>query len=380
MILQVLKKIVRSIRKRRYPYQPLIEIHIDRNRIIHNFFAYQTKDRAVAPVLKSNAYGHGLVEIARIIDSLPIPFLCVDSFFEALILRNESVRAPILIIGYTPLENINTNTLPRVAFAIISIEELRRLAQSVTAPTTIHLKIDTGMHRHGIAPHDIHEALTLIKNNPLIHLEGIYSHLADADTPHSTVTEKQIEQWNQVVEQIQTAIPNIPYIHCAASAGSTQTTIQANTMRLGLGLYGIPARENSMQNIKPALEMRTRITSVKKIKKGDTVGYNATFTAPTDMTIATIPAGYYEGIDRRLSSKGFVTIEKIPCPIIGRVSMNITTIDVSHIKNPSIDDTVIVISNNPSDVNSITQIAHTAHTIPWEILVHIPPHIRRTIA
>jgi alanine racemase len=278
------------------------------------------------------------------------------------------------------LENINTNTLPRVAFAIISIEELRRLAQSVTAPTTIHLKIDTGMHRHGIAPHDIHEALTLIKNNPLIHLEGIYSHLADADTPHSTVTEKQIEQWNQVVEQIQTAIPNIPYIHCAASAGSTQTTIQANTMRLGLGLYGIPARENSMQNIKPALEMRTRITSVKKIKKGDTVGYNATFTAPTDMTIATIPAGYYEGIDRRLSSKGFVTREKIPCPIIGRVSMNITTIDVSHIKNPSIDDTVIVISNNPSDVNSITQIAHTAHTIPWEILVHIPPHIRRTIA
>ncbi|MEN9342127.1 MAG: hypothetical protein RIQ54_383 [Candidatus Parcubacteria bacterium] len=380
MIKQALKKIVRSIRKHQYHYQPLIEIQIDRQRIIDNFYAYTTANRAVAPVLKSNAYGHGLVEVARIVDSLPIPFLCVDSFFEALILRNESVRAPILIIGYTPQENIETNTLPRVAFAIISIEELRRLANSATAPTTIHLKIDTGMHRHGIASHELDEAVTLITKNPFIKLEGIYSHLADADTPQSAITEKQINQWNKAVRDIQTAIPNIAYIHCAASAGSAYPTITANTMRLGLGLYGIPASQNSMHNIQPALKMCTRITSIKKIKKGESVGYNATFIAPADMTIATIPAGYYEGIDRRLSNTGAVLIKNIPCPIVGRVSMNITTIDVSHIKDLSMDDEVVVISKNQSDTNSIIHIARTAGTIPWEILIHIPPHIRRTIA
>ncbi len=158
---------------------------------------------------------------------------------------------------------------------------------------------------------------------------------------------------------------------------------QANVMRLGLGLYGIPtnAPRDARLGLKPALEMTSLISSVKKVPRGALIGYSSTFEAPKDMTIATIPAGYNEGIDRRLSNEGTVKVAQFVCRIIGRVSMNITTIDISHLPAHlmKIGTPVILISADPRDANSIAQMADRANASPYELLVHIPAGLRRVV-
>jgi len=375
------RKLLRLLRKKRFAYTPLIEIRIGKGALLHNLkvFQEQKKGVAVAPVLKSNAYGHGLVEVARILDGEDLPFFCVDSYFEALILRNEGIRTPILIIGYTPAGTILKSRLADVAFGIIGVQDLRSLASLARAPVAIHLKVDTGMHRHGIAPSEIEDACMLIRANKHIVLEGVYSHLADADTPNSAHAAAQIAEWNKTVPRVRAKAPSVRFFHLAATTGSFYAQkIDANVMRLGIGLYGINVSLEKL-DLRAALEMRTRITSIHTLRAGESVGYNAAFKAPRDMRIATIPAGYAEGVDRRLSSKGSIVVRGASCPVVGRVSMNITSIDASNVADVHIGDEAVVISSNAADANSVEHIAKLCDTIAYEILVHIPAHLRRVV-
>ena len=375
------RKILRRFRKMKRPYRTLVTITVSRDAILHNLHAFQriSPSVAVAPVLKSSAYGHGLREVGKILAGERVPFLCVDSFFEALALRNAGVRSPILVIGYTPAENLVRNTLPDISFCVIGLSDLREASRLVRTPTKIHLEIDTGMHRHGILPEELDDALSLIRSSHRLELEGVYSHLADADTPESPLNAEQIVRWNAAAERVRAAMPSVRYFHCAATAGSAHLPhMTGNVMRLGIGLYGINVSTEPL-DLRPALEMTTRITSLRTVPEGETVGYNATYRAAVPTRIASIPAGYYEGVDRRLSNKGFVYVREIPCPIVGRVSMNITSIDVSDVPNVHAKDTVTVISKNPADKNSIEQIAATCATIPYEILVRLPAHLRRSV-
>jgi alanine racemase len=370
----------------RFRYEPVISIFIHSDHILYNLRQFQAAvpGVAVAPVLKSNAYGHGLVPVAKILDARTtrgaLPFLCVDSYAEALVLRNEGVRTPLLAIGYTPLANTERNRLANVAFGVMSMEELRRLAAAAGRmhPTTIHLKIDTGMHRHGIMPDELAEAFRIIAGNKKIFLEGAYSHLADADAPSSAQTKKQIEAWNSAVRMIKEKMPSVKYFHLSATAGSHYAKeINANVMRLGIGLYGVNV--GTSLDLLPALEMKTRITSVRHIAAGEPVGYNAAFTAPHAMTVATIPVGYAEGIDRRLMNGGSASVKGVACPFVGRINMNITSLDVSKVPAIKIDDEVQVISPEPGSANSIENMAKLCGTIPYEILVHVPAQIRKIV-
>lgn len=373
------RALLRKLRKFRFHYEPLIEIRVSKDAIVHNLKTFQ-KISLVAPVLKSNAYGHGLVQLARIVDKEDIPFTCVDSYFEALILRNEGIRSPLLIIGYTPSKNILGSRLPDTAFGIIGMEELRELSQRAKNPVVIHLKLDTGMHRHGIALDEIDEALQLIRANQNIMLAGIYSHLADADTANSEHAASQLRTWNDLVPRFRREFPSTRYFHVAATSGIFYADkLDANILRLGIGLYGINVSLATL-NLKPALEMVTRITSVRELKEGESVGYNATFTAPKGMRIATIPTGYLEGVDRRLSNKGTVLVRGAACAIVGRVSMNITSFDISHLPDVRVGEPVTVISRDPSNQNSVENIARECGTIPYDILVRIPAHLRRVVA
>ena len=333
----------------------------------------------IAPVLKSNAYGHGLVEVARVCDELGAPFFVVDSYVEALILRNEQIRAPLLIIGYTLPENIRRCHLESVAFTVGNIGDLEKIASEADRPTRVHLKIDSGMHRQGVMPHDVPRALDILRHSKLVHLEGIGTHLADADGEALHATHAQISMWNGIVEQVKAVFPHIRYTHCAHTEGSKfSKEIQANAVRLGMGLYG--CTRTSGAAVLPALEMKTIVTSVRTVKKGESIGYNYTFTAPHDMRVATIPTGYAEGVDRRLSNVGALTIGADACPIVGRVSMNITSLDVTGCsREVVIGDEVTVISRDPDAVNSCESMARMCGTIPYEILVHIPSTLRRTI-
>jgi alanine racemase len=318
--------------------------------------------------------------VAQIFDKENVPFFVVDSLYEAQLLRNEKIKTPLLIVGYTFTKNLLSCRFKDCSFTIGDLEQLAELEKVLKSPKTFHLKIDTGMHRQGIELNQIGQAIALIKRNCHLRLEGICSHLADADNASSIFTLRQIKIWNSLVALFQKDFPKLRFFHIAATAGirfADQTS--ANMARLGLGLYGINPSPFVKLNLKPALAMRSIISGVKSLKPGEAVGYGLSFVAKEKMKLAVIPVGYFEGVDWRLSNRGYFKIGEEFCPIIGRVSMNISTIDVSNIREVKINAPVTVISNNPLDPNSIENIAKLCMTIPYEILVHIPQHLRRVI-
>ncbi|MDQ2933177.1 MAG: alanine racemase, partial [bacterium] len=227
-------KLLKLLGQKDFTYEPLIQVLISRNRLIHNLHEFKriAPEGSVAPVLKSNAYGHGLIEVATIIEkeywnqkvlrhrANPeqknyVPFLIVDSYFEALQLRTAKIRIPILVIGYTRPEVIAHSRLKDVSFTITNLETLKNVVnfQVSNRPVTIHIKIDTGMHRQGLLPEELDQVPHLLGINPSIIFQGICSHFSDADNPDPSFTESQINLWNKIVPRMQTEYASIKYIH-----------------------------------------------------------------------------------------------------------------------------------------------------------------------
>lgn len=379
----MLNKLLNFSRFWAFKYNPLVEVLINKRAIIDNLTWFKNKYPKLqfAQVLKSNAYGHGILVVAKILDKMGMPFFIVDSFFEALVLRRAGIKTNILIIGYASLEQIKAGKrLPNCAYTISHIDELWELAQNSNREVSIHLKIDTGMGRQGILPSQISTAVELILSNPCIKLAGVCSHLADADNEDSTFTNKQAELWNKCATFFSKRFPQIKYLHVLNSAGLRHSDkFIGNVCRLGIGLYGFNLLMDDKVKLQPALELKTTISSLKNIGVGAKVGYNVTYTATKPMIIATVPVGYNEGVDRRLSNNGCFKIGNKFCAILGRVSMNITVIDVTDIPNVQVGASVTIISASAGDENSVTNIAKRCHTIAHEILVHIPGNLRRRI-
>lgn len=377
-------RLLNWLSRRRFPYEPLITVEISRSRLLNNLneFRKLSPDTAVAPVLKSNAYGHGLLEVAKVLESIPgIPFFVVDSYFEAVALRARHIRTPILIIGYTRPETIRASRLRDVSFTVTSLDTLEAICKS-HHPVSIHMKVDTGMHRQGILLDEIPRALEIIKDHRHIVLDGVCTHLSDTDNQDETFTQGQIHVWNAAARQFKQAFPGVRYIHAVATDGSRfSREIEGNVMRLGIGLYGLSESQifRGFIHTQPVLTMKTLVTGVKKIHPGETVGYGNTFKAMNDTTIATVPVGYFEGVDRRLSNNGLIRAGGVLCPIVGRVSMNITTIDVSKVPNAAIGMPVTVISADEADPNSIKSIAEKVGAITYEGAVRIPAHLKRIV-
>lgn len=376
---------LRAIKRKFSKYERTVEIFISKKNILHNLKEYQKKysNFLFAPVLKSNAYGHGLVGIAKILDKEKLSFFVVDSLYEARLLkhhRNHRIKTPILIIGYTALKNIQNYNSKNFAFTVVSLDELKILSREIKKDIKIHLKIDTGMHRQGVQISEIEEAIKLIKENRHLVLEGICSHFSDADSDDKIFTNMQISNWKKVVKIFKDKFTYIKYFHISATSGVSLINKEfSNLVRLGIGLYGFNIASDPNLNLKSALKMEVPISTIRNLKKGESVGYNHTYTLEKDAKIATVPVGYFEGIDRRLSNIGYFKIGKDFAKIAGRVSMNITSIDVSLIPDLKIGDKVIVISENSEDANSVENIAKKAKTIPYEILIHIPQSLHRKI-
>ena len=378
------------LRHKRFSYEPLITIETSRARLLNNLkeFSSYAPGGYIAPILKANAYGHGLFNVAKILEqdannAGKIPFFGVDSYFEVVLLRAKGIKTPLLVIGYTRPETMKKSRLKNIFFAVTDMDMLKSLKTS-DRKIKIHLKIDTGMHRQGIRPEEIRTAVEIIKNNSKIILEGVYTHFSNADNRDESFTKAQINLWNKCVEEIKINFPNIKYIHAASTDGSRfSKDISANVMRLGIGLYGITENEtlNSTLSLLPVLKMKTILTGVKKLNKGETTGYGNTFKADKNMITGIVPIGYSEGLDRRLSNNGAVQVgqKKTICPIIGRVSMNMITIDISSVENPFVGMEVIVVSDNTSDPNSIQSIAKNCETNTHEMAVKIPAHLKRVI-
>jgi alanine racemase len=381
-----MKSLLQKIFKPRVKYEPLIEIRIFQSAILHNLKTFQDtyKKFEFAPVLKSNAYGHGLVEVAKILDSQNLPFYIVDSFYEALVLRRAFIKTKILVLGFVRMQEILENKLKNVSYGIIDLEILKNLSAKASRSINIHLKVDTGMHRQGVLLEEVDEAINLIKKNQRLILEGICSHLADADGESAEFTNQQIIKWNSLVAKFKKEFPEVKYFHLSNTAGVNYgQQIDANVSRLGIGLYGYnlsPTLPSGGEGeLQPALEMRSVITSIKTIPAGEKVGYNITYTTSASTKVATVPVGYTEGLDRRLSNCGFVKVKSVDCPIVGRVSMNMCSVDVTGVSGIKLEDEVVIISNNPSDKNSVQNITKLIGQIPYEVLVKIPQYLKRIV-
>lgn len=364
-------------------YHSFNRVYISEASLLANYRYLNSIKRSVqiAPVLKSNAYGHGIAEVGKILDELKAPFFCVDSMFEGYQLLKAGIKTPILIMGAINPENLRIKKLP-FAYNVFDLDTAQAIAQYQPG-ARIHIEIDTGLSRLGVQMNDLPQFLDKIQQISHLKIVGFMSHFANAERADISITKKQIKNFLEGYSLVRDAGLHPPYVHMEASAALLNTDVRSRLpmttiARIGKALYGIEPTERS-QKIKPVLSLHTEIVQLKTLKKGNTVGYGATYTAAKDIKMAVLPLGYNEGIDRRLSNKGSVIVGNVVCPIIGRVSMNMATIDVSLVKNPYVGQKVIVISDNRNDPNSIEQIAKKCDTISHELLIHIDSSTRRIV-
>lgn len=374
-----------SLLKKRY--RTLNTIEISAERLKQNYqYLFKNSDLLIAPVLKSNAYGHGIVQVAKIFDDIDAPFFCVDSLHEAYQLLKAHIRTPILIMGYTTPENLQVKKLP-FSYAVYT-EEMLEAVKLYQPHAGVHLFVDTGMHREGVALEDLESFVSKALSLGL-KIEGLMSHFAMADKPNAQQTKQQVACFVQAQEILRSMNVFPKFVHIAASSGVLHAkkmpkqvehdgSILGNVGRVGIALYGIDPEGKNTQ-LKPALSLTTTIAQIKQIKKGEKIGYDFTFTAKKNMKVAILPIGYNDGVNRKLSNNGVVQYKNTYCPIVGRVSMNITIVDVSFTRNAQVGDEVIIYSANPKDKNSVVNVAKSCGVIPYEILVQLHASTKRVV-
>lgn len=339
-------------------------------------------------VCKSNAYGHGLVDFTEAMVELGADWLGVDSMTEALRLRKEGIKLPILVLGYTLPSLYEEAAKQNVSLTISAFEQLENLLKIKNSEPArpagglkIHLKIDSGMHRQGFQLDEIEKAAKFIKEKLSdIEVEGVYTHFAAAKNPAFPAdTNMQIEQFEKAFEIVQSAGFK-PLKHAAATSGTIVfPKSHYDMVRIGIGLYGLwPSLETKEAfrhkiNLIPALTWKTIISEIKSIKADEGVGYDLTESLDRDGKIAILPIGYWHGYRRDLSSIGRVSINGKIAKVLGRVSMDMIVVDVSDI-DCKVGDKVIVLGG----MILAEYLAALSDTSWYETITQINPLIRRT--
>ena len=362
-------------------YYPLNRIEISKEALLYNYhYLSKLSGLKIAPCLKSNAYGYGISIIGKIIDEINPPFICVDSLYEAYELSKAKIKAHILIMGYISSISLQTKKLP-YSFTVFNKETVDAL-NKYQPHAGIHIFVDTGMNREGIRLEELPEFLQYIQNYTKLKIEGLMSHFAMSDKYDNPLTKQQVALFEIAQKITKDMGINIKWTHIANSSGILNSKHYkgklGNVARVGKAFYGYDS-ERLSNKLKPALELKTHIAQIKKLKKGEKVGYDFTYIASKDTKIAILPIGYNDGVERNLSNVGVVTIKGNECRIIGRVSMNITTIDVNEVKNIRVGDEVTIYSNNPALNNSIDKAANLAKKITHEMLVHLVSSTKRIV-
>jgi alanine racemase len=379
MIRTRIRKIKRRLQR---SYDVYNRIEVSRSALLGNVQFFRRKTGLqVIPVLKGNAYGHGIEQVATALKRAEVPYVAVDGYFEALKVRRFS-NLPVLIMGMIQPQNFPKLRFRNFTFVVqdeATIHALGKLDKKIE----VHVEINTGMNRYGIATEQVSKFANLLQKYPKLQLEGIMSHLADADGTDERTVDAAVEQFDACVDKILKAGFKPKYFHIGQSAGSLRVKSRyTNTLRAGIGLYGInpfpvshPLYE-ACQDLKPALRLVSTISKINTLKSGDKVSYNYTFTAPKAMQIGVLPLGYHEGVNRGLSNKGVVKIGAHFRPIAGRICMNHTMIDLTSV-TAKVGDEVVVYSDNPSDKNSVITLAKEQSFFPYTTLTDLSPDVRR---
>ena len=341
----------------------------------------------IMAVIKTNAYGHGCIPIAKMLEDIDFVYgYAVATAEEAMILKNNNITKPILIIGYTfpyAYEYFIRNDIRPSVFRKDMIDTLSEIALSLGKTVKVHIKVDTGMSRIGVFADD--SGLDFIKyahSKPGIEIEGIFTHFAKADETDKTSAYEQLNKFNSFIDRIEDEINiHIPIKHCSNSAGIIEIDkANMDIVRAGIILYGLyPSNEVNKEKIllTPVLSLKSTIVHLKTIHKGMSVSYGGTYTAQRDTLVATVPIGYGDGYPRSLSNKGYVLIRGQRAKILGRVCMDQFMVDVSDIQDVSLGDSVTLIGFDGNEHISAEELGELSGRFNYELVCDLNNRIPR---
>jgi alanine racemase len=327
----------------------------------------------LAPV-KANGYGHGIVQVSRTFVDCGVDYLGVGNLDEALLLRRSGItKTPLLILGLVLPEAISAiikNNITQTVGDMNLAYHMNRCAGKLNRCLNVHIKIDTGMGRIGIWHKDAMDFIREISKMKNLNIEGIYSHLSSADD-NNAVTNKQIEDFMSLIKKVEQAGIAIHYRHIANSmAMINYKNSHMNFIRPGIILYGLSPKKGFLDEkiqLRPVMRIKSRIVFLKNVFPGRLIGYGGTFKIKHNTTIATVPIGYGDGLNRKLSNKGYVLIKGHRAPIVGRICMDQIMVDIGAIDGVKLGDEVIIIGKQKRDRIKIEDMADICDTISYEI-------------
>jgi len=344
-------------------------------------------------VVKSDAYGHGLIDCAKEFLNAGADWLIVNFAYEAVKLREAGVNSPVYVCGNVSAAQVASAIHPQTRFAVYDLDVAEAFAQAgrnAGFQVPLHILIETGTHRQGLTLEAALELAAAIEQLEGVRLEGIATHYADIeDTTDHRFAHAQLAHLQEAERAFRQAGHELSIVQSANSAATilwSQT--HASLVRVGIAAYGLwPSKETYAKvlqtfaaqgegfipNLQPALSWRTRIVQVKPVPTGGYVGYGRTFRAPCPIQIAVLPVGYHEGYDRRLSNLGYVLIHGKRAPICGRICMNMMMVDVTHIPQAEVGAVVTLLGSDGEERISAEQLAGWMGTINYEVVARIHP-------
>jgi len=369
---------------------PLVWAEVDLKAIAHNIRELRRitnpKARFMA-IVKANAYGHGIIEVARQSLENGAEALGVANIEEGIQLRKAGINAPVLIFGYTSPVHAKKLIEFDLTQTVYSYETSRALSEALSAygkKIKVHIKVDTGMGRlgllRGIKDNSVSEVES-ISRLPMLELEGIYTHFATADKSDRSYAGKQFEIFMDFLNQLRIAGLEIPVTHAANSAAIiNMPETHLDMVRAGISIYGLYTSEEvdrSIIKLKPAMALKTKIIHLKEVPAGFKISYGTIYETEKPTTIATVSIGYADGLNRLLSSKGRMLVCGHSAPIVGRICMDLTMLDVGNIPEIAIGEEVVVFGRQGNASISVDEIASTINTINYEVVSTIMERVPR---
>lgn len=373
-------------------------IEINAAALCHNvevFRSFLGQSTTLMPVVKANAYGHGLSEIAKSLRGVrQLWGLAVAGGGEAAILQKANIRCNILVLSYYTARDLLHLPFPHsVAVAVSNTEQIalvRSVARKRGVPIRIHLKFDVGTGRIGFLPPKVPSLVRLLHTlRDKIIVEGIFSHLAEAESADQKYTRRQTVVFQHIASKIERLLRTslVKHIACSAAIVMEQST-HFDIARLGIGLYGIwPSRSVERFakyryptiRLQPVLQWKTRLLEVKSVAPGATIGYGRAFRANHRLRYGVVPVGYADGYLRSLSNSGIVLVRGRKCRVIGRVCMNLLMVDLTNVPNATSDDIVVLIGNQGKETVTADVLASRAQTISYELVCRLSQDIPRYV-
>jgi alanine racemase len=367
-------------------------VEIDKKALNHNIEQYKKiiGSAALSVVVKSNAYGHGIEQIAKLCEhNSAVHTICTVSLSEALALRSQGIKKPILVLSIinASLDKAVEQSIDLVLYNMQTALELNTIGQQCKRKVAIHIKIDTGLSRLGFLADNAIKFIKQIHQLPFIYIKGIFTHFSESESADQAFTHLQQARFNLLLQELEAEGVTIPLRHSSCSAATTATLQSHHTMvRIGIGLYGLwPSEDNKKItqerypdfSLQPVLSWKTKIIQIKEIPAESYVGYDRTYVTTKQTRIATISIGYWDGYDRQLSNKGAVIINNQRAYIVGRIAMNIAMIDVTDL-DVSLNDEVMLMGNHEGV--RADDIAQMCSTINYEVVTRINPLLPRIVS